>query len=414
MIRPQRFGLVLVSCVLWTALSGCVLGPTALRASRTAYNKVVQATTAEQLLLNLVRLHYREAPLFLDVGSIATQFTFQGSGEVANTLNQNIPREAPTPDVWEWGAGLSYREQPTLTFSPLQGEEFVQRLLTPVGLDKLLLLTGSGWRVDRVLRICVQSMNGLDNASNASSPTPKRAPEYVGFARVSAALRNLQRDRRLEIGYELRRQEHSGPLAVEWVAPADLIAAVRDGLVFRLSADRRAYTLTGPERVVVWRVPPDASDASETREIVELLGLTPHRSSYDIAEIGGFRPTAPAGERTHIEVSTRSLLGTMFYLSQAVEVPEVHRKRGLVTTTVDVGGEPFDWSCVIGDLLQVHSQATPPVGAAVAVHYRGHWFYIDDADLSSKTTFALLGQLFALQAGSEAGFAPVLTLPLSG
>jgi hypothetical protein len=52
------------------------------------------------------------------------------------------------------------------------------------------------------------------------------------------------------------------------------------------------------------------------------------------------------------------------------------------------------------------------VQAAVAVQYRGSWFYIDDADLGSKATFSLLSQLFALQAGKVAGIAPLLTLPL--
>jgi hypothetical protein len=50
----------------------------------------------------------------------------------------------------------------------------------------------------------------------------------------------------------------------------------------------------------------------------------------------------------------------------------------------------------------------------VAVQYRGSWFYIDDSDLSSKSTFNLLGQLFELQAGEAGGSVPLLTLPIGG
>jgi hypothetical protein len=45
------------------------------------------------------------------------------------------------------------------------------------------------------------------------------------------------------------------------------------------------------------------------------------------------------------------------------------------------------------------------------VNYRGHWFYIDDSDLESKSTFTLLARIFALQAGKAEGIVPVLTLP---
>jgi len=46
------------------------------------------------------------------------------------------------------------------------------------------------------------------------------------------------------------------------------------------------------------------------------------------------------------------------------------------------------------------------------VRYRGTWFYIDDADLNSKSTFGLLSYLFYLQAGDIKTFTPALTLPL--
>ena len=107
-------------------------------------------------------------------------------------------------------------------------------------------------------------------------------------------------------------------------------------------------------------------------------------------------------------------MGTLFYLSQVVEVPAQHRKKGLVTTTSDAAGQPFDWTLVTGNLLRVRSQRGRPADAAVTVRHRGRWFYIDDTDLDSKSTFALLGQLFALQAGGVESVAPVLTLPVGG
>ena len=72
----------------------------------------------------------------------------------------------------------------------------------------------------------------------------------------------------------------------------------------------------------------------------------------------------------------------------------------------------FDWADVTRGLFHVSTATSRPDAAAVAVRYRGHWFYIDDTDLDSKSTFAFLSQLFALQAGSAESVSPVLTLPV--
>ena len=45
----------------------------------------------------------------------------------------------------------------------------------------------------------------------------------------------------------------------------------------------------------------------------------------------------------------------------------------------------------------MRAMGSRPDRAFVSVHYRGHWFYIDDADLDSKTTFDLLPHLVSLQ-----------------
>ena len=62
--------------------------------------------------------------------------------------------------------------------------------------------------------------------------------------------------------------------------------------------------------------------------------------------------------------------------------------------------------------MNIESQEIAPTEASVAVYYRGKWFFIDDSDLESKSTFSLLYQIFALQAGKAEGILPILTLPV--
>jgi hypothetical protein len=248
----------------------------------------------------------------------------------------------------------------------LQGDDFVKRLLSPVSLDQLILLANSGWSISRILRVCVQQMNGVANAPRASGPTPVTPPVYADFVRLTNLLRDLQLANALEVGY-----------------------TTEDG-----------------QSPPVLHLTPGGQDLPALAEVRSLLGLEPDRDDFILSQ------DAISDQRNYIRISTRSLLGMLFYLSQSVAVPAADEQAGKVTVTRNADGSPFDWSEVTRDLFQVKSSATKPQAAAVVARYRGHWFYIDDTDLDSKSTFAFLSQLFALQAGSAEAIRPVLTLPV--
>ena len=80
--------------------------------------------------------------------------------------------------------------------------------------------------------------------------------------------------------------------------------------------------------------------------------------------------------------------------------------------TRDKADQVFDWHQVTEGIMRIKSSPQPPDNASVAVNYRNSWYYIDDSDLDSKTTFALLGQVYQLQSGDAKTVAPVLTLPV--
>jgi hypothetical protein len=115
---------------------------------------------------------------------------------------------------------------------------------------------------------------------------------------------------------------------------------------------------------------------------------------------------AGAPQRKDIVVSTRSLLEVMFYLSQAVDIPVEHQAQGIATVTVDEAGAPFDWSEMMQDLFAIHACEHRPTHAAVAVKYRDFWFYIDERDQISLSTYSLLVELFGIEvrAGGGGGF----------
>jgi hypothetical protein len=73
------------------ALAGCsTLGPRLLKGERGSYNLALQYTNDEQLLLNVVRLRYRDTPVFLEIGSLSTQFSFEASTEAGADRTPSI------------------------------------------------------------------------------------------------------------------------------------------------------------------------------------------------------------------------------------------------------------------------------------------------------------------------------------
>ena len=75
-MRSATLGIPL-SLILAVAIAGCnVVGPASVRTGRADYNIAIQQTNSEQLLLNLVRLRYRDVPYFLEVASVSTSFEF--------------------------------------------------------------------------------------------------------------------------------------------------------------------------------------------------------------------------------------------------------------------------------------------------------------------------------------------------
>lgn len=432
MVLRRHFGIAIVACVVWGSSSGCALGPTALRASRMPYNKVIHRTTNEQLLLNLVRLRYHEPIVFLEVGSITANFTFRDSGEISGTLNENVGPEPITADAFTLGANITYEEHPAITFTPLQGEEFAKRLLRPIKVETIMWLSRSGWSIDRVLQVTAQGINGLDNGKRASRAVANEERPYEEFVSVCERLRDLQDMDLLHIGLEAEPDRLVPTWSAKDVTPDHVLEAAQKGYRLEMAEkqkeceeqtadkqnqgdkekkpDEQKVQLTCPPTKFFWEIPREARGRWEASEIVRLLDLEPDRDRYEVTERIAEGWPAPAKKNkkwSRIHVANRSLMSTLFYLSHAVKIPPEHE-------IADREGKQFDWDPLFKEVLDVRYQLTPPWNAAVAVRHRGYWFYIKDSDLNCQKTFALLAQLFSLQAVGEIKVAPVLTLPVGG
>ena len=389
-------------------LAGCQMGPSTLPVSSAHYSDAIRVAQSEQMLVNLVRLRYRDHPVYLSVSSISTQFEFGASASA------NAGFEESAASTLGLGAGIDYAERPTITFGILGGDEFERDMLEPVSVSTIALLAESGWRVDRVMRLTVEAINGVKHARTASGPTPDREPVYRDFLEAVTLLQSLIDSQQVDFEVELRDKLISDPIPRTQLSGEDLIIAAREGIEFKRVGEAGDYQPVLEERRLIMRVLPAAEGSADLQRIRTLLGLDPSIARYEVvspddAAVDLF--TTREG-LTQIVVDSRSLQGVLYYLSQGVAPPAEDIERRSVTQTTAADGGPFDWDQLLNGLFKINQDRARPANAAVAVRHRGTWFYISDDDETSKSTFLLLRHLFTLQSGERPSIKPVLTLPV--
>jgi hypothetical protein len=396
------------------ALAGCSIGPRVLRTNRAGYNVAAQRSAGEQLLLNIVRLKYREPLLFLQIGSISSHFNYSANASVSGSFPEG------TADTHGASAGAGISEQPTITYTPLEGQAFANRILTETDMGTFTLLVRGGWSIDTLMRLMVQRIGPLQNYPSASEPGGGKA-SYERFLELARLWRERQR------AGELRFLRLPGAPAVvaENVPPEEVSVSTA------VSVDSAGYMLRSEEDGAFRVEKPGAPslavqvgyrDAAQADRADRLLGIRPERRSGDGGEVVEIVRLVAAheyyardpGQRAanEVPIQLRSYSDVLYYVAQGVEVPAGHEKLGLTKVYRDEAGRAVNRRQFTRDLLDVRSSALPPTGALVAVPYRGRWFYIADSDSDSKDTFALLSIVFALQS-EERGQTPLLTLPVS-
>ena len=133
--------LALLSLVL---ASGChSIGPGTVARDRIDYGTSITDSWKRQTLLNIVKLRYADAPLFLDVGQIVAGYTLEVGASAGATFVSG-------PDSASVGASGKFTDRPTVTYTPLTGPEFLSPVRDP---HEGILLHGvyhrpRGWGVD--------------------------------------------------------------------------------------------------------------------------------------------------------------------------------------------------------------------------------------------------------------------------
>src|SRR5277367_4449262 len=143
----RLLGVIAIASALGCAAN---VGASTVPEVQASYNDSLVRAQNAQLLLNIVRMRYRDTPYFVDVTSVTNQQSFGGT--IAFPTDLGIAPSTATSTLHP-GFGGSYSVTPTVVYMPLQGEAFVRRMVAPLSLYTVLALSTAGWNASRVLRL---------------------------------------------------------------------------------------------------------------------------------------------------------------------------------------------------------------------------------------------------------------------
>src|SRR5215510_1324635 len=126
-MRWRMFSFLILTLI---GLSGCMsIGPGTIARDRFDYISAISDSWKSQMLLNLVKLRYGDAPVFLDVASVINQYGVEGSIGYTGNWAQNNQLPWPYSALYSFSGIGRYSDKPTITYSPLSGERFARNLM---------------------------------------------------------------------------------------------------------------------------------------------------------------------------------------------------------------------------------------------------------------------------------------------
>jgi hypothetical protein len=354
--------LTIVLCMTMTACGR--FGPRQIARDSFNYNEAIARSSNEQMLINLVRLRYREVPVFLAVGSVLTQYFYGGEASASAFFGK--PAGDAANEIIGARGRMVYFERPTITYSPLGGQEFTQQLLTPLPNELVFSLVQSGWPPDQLLMMSLERVNNLENIPFSTVPSAESLEGLRTFNHMVQVIIELSKRRALEM--------------------------------------QSNNSVTPSTRFLVFKQVQDNDTQALTDELKSMLGLNPDHSSFRVTgRLIGLKPD-------EVTIRVRSLLALMGFLSRGIEIPAAHIEEQRVEEMISPV-DPELRSLLFP--LRIHSSVERPADAVVAVRHHDHWFYIKHSDHMSKQAFGLLTYLFQMQSPQAQTLGPMITVPTS-
>ena len=266
----------LVCLLAVLSLAGCLSPPTLNRAVL-AYDEAITDAISKQLLINIARAHHHEPIHFTGVANVAATFDFRISAGATPALTGEHGRTL----VPLFGGSIA--ENPTISITPIEGEEFTKRILAPFQESKLTLLLRQGVDIDLLLRLMAKELrlkHKGEEVAYRNSPSDKDG--YDMFRKVVLHLSAIQDANHL----------YAEALTFErtWTIPAESVTAegfatLEQQYLITYQSETRTYTLRKPVsgRILITNYDPATLPSAERVRLHETADQRPVNDvSFDI------------------------------------------------------------------------------------------------------------------------------------
>jgi hypothetical protein len=355
----------LLGVLLSFCLAACSsVGPTMVPRDRVDYVDAIGTSWEQQTLLNIVKLRYGHAPVFLGITQVVTGYQFQstvGAGLTASSFTAVSNTFVLTGVATAQG---QYTDRPTVIYSPLTGVDFLQKLMTPIPPSTILFVLQAGYNADMIMPLALDSINGIYNSARRGMGRSADAR----FDRMVQLIRDLQLAEAMQVRIE--RPKEGSETSLMTFPPTK-----------------------NPQAMV------------ESRAVRSILGLSPTLEKFKVY-YGGY-----SGGDDEIAMMTRSMLQVMLELAAGVQVAQADVAQDRAAPG-QVKGQASETQSL--PAVNILSGNTAPSNASVAVQYDHQWFWIADTDFRSKAVFGTVMLLFSISDVGMKGGGPIVTVPANG
>jgi hypothetical protein len=390
------FPLALPTLSLLAAASGGCVSRIALDRAVVAYDAATAESVSKQLLLNIARARQNQPMHFTAISNIAATYRFNVNAGVGPALTGDRGWLL-VPII-----GGSAEENPTISISPMQGEEFTQRLLTPFPEQKLTMLLRQGYDVDTLLRLMgaeIRLEKGGPENVTVHHNRPSDREGYPVFRRVVAHLSAIQDRHALHV--EPLHFQYSWTVPVDSVTPETFESTYKD---FSLTYDeekqvyRVAKRVNG--RVIITNYDPAVLSNDERFLLHEQAEEAPFN---DI--LLDIRPGYTGGELPlHGRLRLRSFHEVLTFIGRGMEEePEYEVLPDPRTPSISENPPRT---------LEIVEARRAPEGASLSVELNGYHYAVrpQTGYQWNRKAFSLLYQLFQMSVSTVVDSGPAITI----
>jgi hypothetical protein len=376
-------------------ISGCASN-IALDHAVIAYDTTTADSISKQLLLNIARARHNQPMHFTAISNIAATYKFTVNAGVGGAVTGERG-SLLVPLI-----GSSAEENPTISISPMQGDEFTQRLLTPFQEQRLTLLLRQGYDVDSLLRLMGAELRLHNNEPSKISVHHNRPSDRAGYVIFRQVVSHLS-------AIQDRHALYVEPLHFQrtWTVPATAVTPETFATIYKdysltYLADQRAYLVSKRVngRVMITNYDPSILSNEERLTLHAEAEEAPANDIFlDIRRgyIGGEYPL-------HGRLRLRSFHEILTFIGRGIkEEPEF-----------DVPPNPYTPSVTENPIhaLDISESMQVPTGADLSIASHGFYYAVREQNgyQWNKKAFSMLYQLFQMSVYADQKSGPVISI----